>query len=79
MAAPTLQEMVSKGQAKLQRKAGAMKTNFDGAKPRAKTNYGAMPFGPQTKAAFNAGIDAAAYRAPDPAKWATNFQAGVSK
>jgi len=38
-----------------------------------------LPFGPRTKAAYNAGIDAGIYRAPDPEKWGRGFEAGVSR
>lgn len=76
---PTLAEMASKGARKLQAKAAVMGSNYEGAKSRAKTNYGAMPFGPNTKAAYNAGIDAGRYRIPDVAKWQRNWEASVSR
>ncbi len=75
----TLAEMVSKGQKKLTVKAPVMKANYDGAKSLAKTNYGELPFGPRTKAAYNAGIDAGEYRTPDISKWARNWQSAVSR
>lgn len=75
----TISEMVAKGKRKLSAKAPTMKANYDTAKPRMKSNYGNLPFGPRTKAAYNAGVDAGVYRTPDIEKWATNFQAGVSR
>lgn len=75
----SVSEMVSKGQRKFSAKAPTMKANYDAAKGLAKTNYAALPFGPRTKGAYNAGIDAAEYRTPDPAKWARNWQAAVSR
>jgi len=75
----TIAEMVSKGKRKLQAKAPTMKTNYDGAKPSMKTEYGALPFGPRTKAAYNAGVDAGVYRVPDIERWGRGFERGVSK
>lgn len=75
----SLAEMVAKGKRKLTAKTPTMKANYDGAKPRMKTSYGDLPFGPRTKAAYNAGVDAGVYRTPDVEKWARNFQAGVSR
>lgn len=75
----TIAEMVAKGKRKLTAKAPVMKANYESAKPLMKTNYGALPFGPKTKAAYNAGVDAGVYRIPDIAKWARNFEAGVSR
>ena len=75
----TIAEMVAKGKRKLTAKAPVMKDNYDDAKPRMKTSYGALPFGPRTKAAYNAGVDAGVYRIPDIDKWGRNFEAGVSR
>ncbi len=75
----TITEMVAKGKRKLQAKAAVMKDNYDAAKPRMKTNYSALPFGPRTKAAYNAGVDAGVFRVPDVDKWARNFEAGVRR
>ena len=75
----TISEMVEKGKRKFAAKTPTMKANYDAAKGRAKTNYGALPFGPRTKEAYGRGIDAAVYRTPDVDKWARNFQAGVSR
>jgi len=69
----TLEEMVEKGQRKFRTKAPVMGANYDAAKPDMKTTYGELPFGPNTKAAYNAGIDAGKWRMPDVAKWARNW------
>jgi len=75
----TIAEMVSKGKRKFAAKAPVMKANYDSAKPRMKTAFAALPFGPRTKSAYNAGVDAGIYRTPDVEKWARNFEAGVSR
>lgn len=75
----TIAEMVAKGKRKLAAKAPVMKDNYDDAKPRMKTEYSALPFGPRTKAAYNAGVDAGVYRVPDVDKWGRGFEAGVSR
>jgi len=75
----SIAEMVTKGKRKLTAKASVMKDNYDGAKGRMKTSYGTLPFGPRTKAAYNAGVDAGIYRIPDVEKWARNFEAGVRR
>lgn len=77
--ARSLSEMAAKGARKLTAKASVMASNYDAAKPRAKANYAALPFGPNTKAAYNAGIDAGRYRVPDVAKWQKNWVAAVSR
>lgn len=75
----TIPEMVAKGKRTFATRAPTMKANYDDAKPRMKTSYGALPFGPKTKAAYNAGVDAGVYRTPDVEKWARNFEAGVRR
>jgi hypothetical protein len=75
----TLADMVTKGKRKLTVKAPIMKDNYDAAKPLAKTNYGALPFGPKTKAAYNAGLDAGVYRTPDIDKWGRNWEFAVKR
>ncbi len=72
---PTIEEMASKGQAKLSRKASQMANSYNASKGRAAQNYSAVGFGPARTAAYQAGIQAAQYRAPDPNKWATNWAA----
>lgn len=77
--ASTLEEMATRGAAKLSRKSATMKANYDAAKARMKENFGKNPFGPITKAAYNAGVDAAEYRAPDTEKWKANWRAAMSR
>ena len=77
--AVTIAEMVAKGKRNFTVKAPVMKANYDAAKGRMKTSYGALPFGPRTKAAYDAGVDAGIYRTPDIEKWARNFEAGVKR
>lgn len=76
---PTIPEMAAKGARKLQAKTAVMAANYEAAKSRMKGNYNAMPFGPNTKAAYAAGIDAGHYRTPDVSKWQRNWEAGVSR
>jgi len=75
----TLQEMGQRGVSKFKNKLPTMKANYDASKARMKTNYGNLPFGPNTKAAYNRGIDAAVYRAPDGDKWLRNWTAAMSR
>lgn len=75
----TIPEMVAKGKKALTRAAPRMKANYDDAKPRMKTSYGALPFGNRTKAAYNAGIDDAVYVVPDIEKWGKNWPIGVGR
>ena len=75
----SIPEMVAKGKRNLTKAAPFMKDNYDDAKPRMKTSYGELPFGPRTKAAYNAGVDAAEYRTPDVEKWGRNWPAGVGR
>jgi len=69
----TLEEMVAKGERKFRAKEPVMSANYDAAKPDMKTSFGALPFGPNTKAAYNAGVDAGRWRMPDVAKWGRNW------
>lgn len=71
--------MAAKGQAKLTRKAAQMASSWAAAKGRMKTGYSAAGFGPTRTSAYGAGIDAATYRAPDPAKWARNWSAKMAE
>jgi hypothetical protein len=76
---PSLAEMASKGARKLTAKTPTMSANYESAKGRMKTNFGAMPFGPNTKAAYNAGVDAGHYRTPDVGKWQRNWEAAMQR
>ena len=75
----TLDEMVAKGERKFRAKEPVMSANYDAAKPDMKASYGELPFGPNTKAAYNAGVDAGKWRMPDIAKWARNWRRKVSR
>jgi len=75
----SLEEMAAKGTTKLTTKASTMAASWNAAKSRMQTHYAALPFGPTRKSAFNTGVNAATYRAPDPTKWATNWKAKVSE
>ena len=75
----SISEMGGRGATKLTAKTPTMKANYDAAKARMKTNFGALPFGPLTKAAYNRGVDAAVYRTPDVAKWQRNWTTAVSR
>ena len=77
--ARSIEEMASKGAAKLSAKTGVMAANYNAAKSRMVSNYGNLPFGPATKSAYSAGISAATYRTPDVSKWQTNWKAGVTR
>lgn len=70
----SLEEMVSAGKAKMDRKAATMTTSWNAAKPRMKTGYGLTPFGPTRKANYSSGVDAATHRV-DTEKWARNWAA----
>jgi hypothetical protein len=78
--ATTLEGMITKGKAKYAKKAPLMKSHYDAAKPSMKEEYDRLPFGPKTKEAYRAGIDAAIY--PDMTgkeeKWAASWRRGVS-
>lgn len=63
---PSLEEMASKGERKYSAKVGAMDDHYGAAIPRAKRNYGELPFGPTVKGNYNAAMDSYAldnYRA----------------
>ena len=76
---PSISEMAAKGSAKLTRKASGMASSYNAAKGRMKAGYAATGFGPARTSAYNAGVDAAQYRAPDATKWATNWSAKMSE
>jgi len=75
----SLQEMASKGQAKLAAKSSSMASSWNAAKGRMAAGYSATPFGPTRKANYQAGINAAQYRSPDPASWARGWIAKMSE
>ena len=75
----SLEEMASKGTTKLTAKATAMASSWSAAKTRMKSHYGEQPFGPTRKGNYNKMVDAGTYRAPDPAKWATNWKAKMAE
>lgn len=79
MAAKSLAEMVAQGRAKLADKQATMVSSYNAAKSRMVEGYNAMPFGPTRKSAYSTGIQRATYRAPDPDKWAKNYQAKMSE
>ncbi len=76
--AKTIEEMAAIGKGKLTRKESRMKSRWEGRVPGMKASFGALPFGPTIKAAYNEGIDAAltakAYRV-DADKWAEKWAA----
>ena len=74
----SLEEMVSQGKAKMDRKAGTMANSWGAAKSRMKTGYGLTPFGPTRKSNYGAGVDAATFRT-DSDKWARNWRAKMSE
>lgn len=74
-----------KGRASLLRKYPEMRPNYSVSLPLAKNNYGKLPFGPRTKAAYNIGLDAGKDNY-DPKIivshekcWAVKWMEGVSK
>lgn len=75
----SLEEMAAKGARKLSAKGSIMASNWSASKGRCVSNYAALPFGPNTKAAHAAGVQAGTYRVPDTAKWAVNWKASVSR
>ena len=82
--ARSLTEMVAKGQSKYNQKIDVMAAKYQAALGDAAAAYDALPFGPQTKAAYKAGLAAGAGQYASgvragAAKWGTNFQRGASK
>ena len=75
----SLGEMAQKGQQKLAAKSASMAQSWNAAKGRMAAGYAACPFGPTRKSNFQAGINNAQYRAPDPNKWSQNWQAKMSE
>jgi len=72
-------EAAARGSAKLARKATQMATSWAAAKPRMVTGFRAFGFGPMRTSAYEAGIAAATYRAPDPSKWASRWSAKMAE
>jgi len=75
----TLAEMAAQGEAKLTAKATSMGASWTASKDRMKAGYGRTPFGATWKSNFNARVDAAVYKAPDPAKWRRNWLAKMAE
>lgn len=73
----SLNAMASKGAYKLRSKKDQMASNWKGARGRMKSNYGALPFGPKTKASYRRGVDKAKYNPPNAKKWERNWKQGV--
>lgn len=73
--AKSMEEMASQGEAKLRVKAASMASSWAAAKSRMKAGFAAVGFGATRTGNFNSMVDAATYRAPDPAKWRTNWLA----
>jgi len=62
----SLEEMGAKGKRKYSAKVGAMDDHYGAAIPKAKRNYGELPFGPTVTGNYNAAMDSYAlenYRA----------------
>jgi len=77
--APSIEEMAAKGKGKMDRKAPTMKLNYDSAKTMMKRRYGELPFGPITTDAYNKGVDAAVYVAPDTDLWKEKWMAAMRR
>ena len=75
----SLQEMASKGAAKLSARTATMASAYNAAKGRMVSNYNALPFGPSMKSKYAAGVQSATYRTPDVNKWQQNWIAKVSE
>ncbi len=71
----SIAEMASKGERKLTAKAAQMSSSYNAAKTRMKAGYAGAGFGPTRTSAYNTGVDAGVYHAPNPTKWSTNWQA----
>lgn len=69
----SLETMASKGEAKYQRKLGQMATNYQASVGRAQENFSGVGFGPNTTAAYRAGVSAGA------GFYADGVQRGVGK
>lgn len=83
---PGLVPFETKGRYKLLNKYSQMKINYRNAKEIAKAHYNNLPFGPNTKRAFNTAMDAGPEKAfseklvvSHEKKWANNWMKGVSR
>ena len=83
---PGLVPFETKGRFKLLNKYSQMKVNYQGSKETAKSGYNSLPFGPRTKAAFTAAMDANPEKTFEDKlvvshekKWANNWMKGISK
>ena len=74
-----ISEMANKGRNKLARKAPQMAASWDAAKTRMVAGFRGVGFGPTRVRNYEAGIGAAAYKAPDPDKWARNWSAKMAE
>lgn len=77
---------MASAQAKYARKTGAAGADWKQRTLAAEGEWAAElgefaggPVGPQTRAAYRAGIENATYRAGDPDKWARNTRQGISR
>lgn len=59
----SLEDMATRGVRKYEAKLSTMIDNYDKAVPRAKANFGRLPFGPIVKAHYNNAMDT--YAPPD--------------
>ncbi len=83
---PALVPFATKGRYKFLNKYSTMKVNYRASVDTAKQNYGNLPFGPKTKKAFNAGMDAKPHEAFEnklvvshEKKWANKWMRGISR
>ena len=83
---PGLVPFEIKGRYKLLNRYSTMKTNYKGSIETAKQNSDKLPFGPNTKRAFKAGMDADPHVAfndklvvSHEKKWANKWMRGVSR
>jgi hypothetical protein len=70
-----MEDMARRGQEKLARRAATMQSSWEAARGRMTQGYQAAGFGPTRTSNYNAGIQNARYRAPDPSKGARNWLA----
>lgn len=68
-----LEDMATKGEGKLSRKASSMAASYNAAKSRMKAHFATVGFGPTRTGNYNREVDAAVYKAPSPTKWRENW------